>query len=105
MILLTSEESIDVHQAKIVLISEGGCNPCPFLLVISLYADNHLGVSTLEILDEESERIFGSLEQELLGELREQMAELVLLDECFGVCVSLEGLLFVHCSYITIMEL
>lgn len=29
------------------------------------------------------------------------MAELVLLDESFGVGVSLEGLLFVHCSYIT----
>lgn len=30
------------------------------------------------------------------------MTELMLFDECFGVSVSLEGLLFVHCSYITI---
>jgi hypothetical protein len=101
VVVLVAEEQSHVDEAEVVLVGQRSSESSSLLLLVALDAHHHLGVAVLEVLDEESKRVFRPREQQSFGEFGEERAQLVLLAVGLHILVSLEGFFSVHCSYTT----
>ena len=103
--LLSPVDSREVDEVEVVFIGEGDCQLGSLLLLVALDADNRSFVPFLNESDQELDGVVWPFEEHFPGEFAEDCPQLVLYDVLLGHLVPLQGLLFVHCSYINNIDL